>query len=116
MAPRLGFAYGVGRVTVIRGGAGMFYNRVPLNNLATQRRLDGKRQFEIIVDNPSYPDPFQSGRLRERRPSVRVIDPDLRNGHLSEAMVSVERTFSGNLWMAAMFDFGRESGRLRLRT
>jgi hypothetical protein len=115
IAPRLGFAYGVGRATVIRGGAGMFYSRVALNHLATQRRLDGTRQLEIIIDGPSYPDPFLSGRLRERRPSVRVIDPDLHNGHLSTAMISVERTFSGNLWVAAMFDYGRESGRLRLR-
>lgn len=115
IAPRLGFAYGVGRATVIRGGAGMFYSRVALNHLARQRRLDGTRQFEIIIDGPSYPDPFRSGRLRERRPSVRVIDPNLRNGHLSMGMISVERTFSGNLWVAAMYDYGREAGRLRLR-
>jgi hypothetical protein len=115
IAPRLGFAYGVGRATVVRGGAGMFYNRVALNHLATQRRLDGARQFEIVVDDPSYPDPFQSGRVRERRPSVRVLDPNLRNGHLSIGMISVERTFSGNWWVAAMYDYGRESGRLRLR-
>ena len=115
IAPRVGFAYGVGRATVIRGGAGMFYSRVALNHLATQRRLDGTRQLEIVIDGPSYPDPFQAGRLRERRPSVRVVDPNLRNGHLSTGMISVERTFSGNLWVAAMYDYGRETGRLRLR-
>lgn len=93
----------------------MFYSRVALNYLANQRRLDGARQLEIIVDGPSYPDPFQAGRLRERRPSIRVIDPGLHNGHLSTAMISVERTFTGNLWVAAMFDYGMESGRLRLR-
>lgn len=115
IAPRVGFAYGVGRATVIRGGAGVFYNRVALNYLANQRRLDGARQFELIVDGPSYPDPFQSGRVRERRPSIRVIDPRLGNARYSTAMISVERTFSGNLWIAAMFDYGKESGRLRLR-
>ena len=115
IAPRLGFAYAVGRATVIRGGAGMFYSRVALRHLATQRRLDGTRQLEIIIDGPSYPDPFQSGRLREQRPSVRVIDPNLRNQHLRTAMISVERTFSGNLWVAAMYDYGRETGRMRLR-
>lgn len=115
IAPRLGFAYGVGRTTVVRGGAGMFYSRVALNHLVTQRRLDGTRQLEIIIDGPSYPDPFQAGRVRERRPSIRVIDPNLRNAHLSTGMISVERTFSGNLWAAVMYDYGRESGRLRLR-
>jgi hypothetical protein len=115
IAPRAGFVYGVGRATVIRGGVGMFYSRVALNHFATQRRLDGTRQLEIIVDGASYPDPFQSGRVRERRPSVRLVDPRLRNSHLSTGMISVERTFSGNLWMAAIYDYGRESGRLRLR-
>lgn len=115
IGPRLGFAYGVGRATVIRGGAGVFYNRVALTYLARQRRLDGTRQFEIIVEDPSYPDPFRSGRLRERRPSVRVIDPNLRNGHMSIGMISVERTFPGNLSVAAMYDYRQEKGRLRLR-
>lgn len=115
IAPRVGFAYSIGRATVIRGGAGMFYSRVALNYLATQRRLDGTRQLEIIIDDPSYPDPLQSGRLRERRPSVRVVDPNLRNRHLTTGMISIERTFSGNLWVAAMYDYGRETGRLRLR-
>jgi hypothetical protein len=115
LAPRVGFAYGVGRATVIRGGAGVFYNRVALNYLATQRRLDGTRQLEVIVESPSYPDPFQSGRVRERRPSIRIVDPGLHHARLATAMISVERTFSGNLWVAAMYDYGRESGRLRLR-
>ena len=90
----------------------MFYSRVALRHLATQRRLDGTRQLEIIIDGPSYPDPFQSGRLREQRPSVRVTDPNLRNQHLRTAMISVERTFSGNLWMAAMYDYGRGNGQV----
>lgn len=115
VAPRAGFAYSLGHATVIRGGAGMFYGRVALTYLATQRRLDGTRQLEIVIDGPSYPDPFQSGRVRERRPSVRVVDPRLRNAHLSTGMISVERTLSGNLWVAAMYDYGRETGRLRLR-
>jgi hypothetical protein len=100
---------------VIRGGAGVFYNRVALTYLERQRRLDGARQFEIIIDDPSFPDPFRSGRLRERRPSVRVIDADLRNARMTVGMISLERTFPANLSVAVLYDYRREQGRLRLR-
>jgi hypothetical protein len=115
LGPRVGFAYSPGRATVIRGGAGVFYTRVALTHLTRQRRLDGSRQFEIIIDDPSYPDPFLSGRLRERRPSVRVVDPLLRNARLASEMISVERTFPANLWVAVLYDYRREHARLRLR-
>ena len=35
-----------------------------MNVVETYRRLDGTQQYEIVIDNPSYPDPFQSGPVR----------------------------------------------------
>ena len=61
--PRVGIAYGIGRGTVIRAGADIFHQRLPLDLLADQRRLS-YLQHEIIVDNPSYPDALQSGTAR----------------------------------------------------
>ena len=49
-APRLGFAYALGRATVIRGGGGIFYLGMPITVVEDQRRLDGTRQFEIVID------------------------------------------------------------------
>ena len=60
--PRLGFAYAVGRATVIRGGTAIFHQRIPLDTIENQRRFDGTRQYEIIIDNPRFPDPFQAER------------------------------------------------------
>ena len=37
----------------------------------------GVLQFELVIDNPSYPDPFSSGTIRQTLPSVRVTDPAL---------------------------------------
>jgi hypothetical protein len=113
--PRVGFAYAPGGATVIRGGGGIFHRRLEIWLIENQRRLDGTRQFEIVIDDPSYPDPFAAGTRRETFPSVRITDPDLALPYSSIAMLSLERTFFSNLLVTATYDFQREYHRLRLR-
>lgn len=113
--PRVGFAYAVGRATVIRGGAGLFHNRLTFDTVENQRRLDGTRQYEIVIDNPSYPDPFQGGTIRETLRSVRVTDPDLTTPYNTIAMVSFERTFLTNLFVSVQVDVNRSVHRYRNR-
>jgi hypothetical protein len=114
-APRLGFAYALGRATVIRGGVGMFYLRLDMDAVEDQRRLDGTRQFEIVIDNPSYPDPFQAGTVRNTLPSIRVMDPNVEAPYANVAMLSFERTFLTNLLVSATYDYQHEYHRLRSR-
>src|SRR5689334_14344762 len=94
--PRVALAYASGRNAVIRGGGGLFYLGMDMTVFENQRRLDG-RQYEIVIDNPSYPDPFQAGTLRNIPPSLRVFDPRLVSPYVSVAMISLERTFLTNL-------------------
>ena len=110
--PRVSIAYGIGRGTVIRAGAGIFHQRLPLDLLADHRRLSDL-QHEIIVDNPSYPDALQFGAARN--PSVRVTDPHLVTPYVSVVMVSYERTFLDTLFMSAVYDRVHEVHRPRLR-
>jgi hypothetical protein len=114
-APRVGFAYGLGRATVIRGGGGVFYHRFEVTTLGNTLRLDGRRQYEIIIDNPSYPNPFQGGTIRNTLPSVRAIDPRMRAPYVNVAMAAFERTFLTNLFVSATWDYQREYHRLRPR-
>jgi hypothetical protein len=114
--PRFGFAYAPGGATVIRGGGGIFHRRLEVWMTENQRRLDGTRQFEIVIDTPSYPDPFAGGTVRATSfPSVRVMDPDLTLPYFAVGMISLERTFFSNLLFTATYDFQREYHRLRLR-
>jgi outer membrane receptor protein involved in Fe transport len=113
--PRLGFAYAIGQATVLRFGGGIFYNRLTMDILAAHRRLDGTRQVEIVVDTPSYPDPFLTGTIRNTRPSVRVTDPTLMAPYLSVGMISFERTFLTNLFMSVTYDYSHEVHRFRSR-
>ena len=96
-SPRFGFAYqpAFSKDMVIRGGYGLFFGRIPLSLYETQIRNDGKRQYEIFIDNPTYPDPFLGGTTRP--PSIRVIDPKLQNPYINTVMISYERTFLNNL-------------------
>ena len=115
LAPRLGFAYALGRATVIRGGGGIFYVGMPIEVVEDQRRLDGTRQFEIVIDNPSFPDPFQEGNIRDTLPSIRVMDPNIESPYINVAMIQFERTFLTNIFISATYGYEREYHRLRLR-
>jgi hypothetical protein len=115
LIPRLGFAYGIGPATVIRGGIGKYYTRLGINDVETQRRFDGLHQYEIVIDDPSYPDPFLAGSLRETFPSVRVWDPDLQLPNSFVSMISLERTFWRTFLLTTSYSYEREQNRFRLR-
>jgi TonB dependent receptor-like, beta-barrel len=115
-APRLGFAYAAGRSIVLRGGTGVFYQRIGDNIVETQLRLDGTRQYEIVVNNPSWPDPFQSGTADIVPPSsTRVTDPDLAAPYSIVSQLSIEKTFSHNLFVSLGYEHTRGVHELRTR-
>jgi len=116
LAPRFGIAWAIDQASVIRAGAGIFHQRIPLNLIEAQERLDGSRQSEIFISNPSYPDPFVSGgAVTEFRPSTRFLDPDLAAPYNFVVMGSFERTLSNNVFVRAQYDLNREVHRLRFR-
>jgi hypothetical protein len=114
--PRVGIAYSPGRALVIRGGAGIFHSRLTTSMVRNQLRFDGTRQFEMVIDNPTYPDPFAGGAsVRVIHPSIRLTDPDLEAPYFGVGMISLERTFLSNLLFTATYDVQREYHKLRTR-
>ena len=78
------------------------------------RRLDGTRQQQIIVRNPSFPEPFQAGTTEVVPPlSIRVRSPDLEAQAEVRNLVSLERRLPGNAQATVSYEFNRSTNRLR---
>ncbi len=112
--PRLAAAFAIGGSTVIRAGTGLFHHRVQdgvRNNLL---RLDGNHQYEILVDNPGWPDPFASGTLNALS-TVRVKDREMVAPYNVASSISLERTLPSNLFITISGDYNRGYRLLRSR-
>ena len=104
--PRIGFAYAIGNTTVIRGGTGILTGWRVDNLIETYSRLDGERRYEIIVDNPGWPDdPIASGSVRPL--SYRVIEPNLKAPYYWVSQLAVERSLPNNLFVTVSYEVHR---------
>jgi hypothetical protein len=94
IAPRFGLSWSPNARTVVRGGAGIFYELLPERLLRDSLLYDGTRTTELVVANPSYTDPLGSGQAHTTLPSVVRLAPDIDTPYLTHASVSLER----NVW------------------
>jgi len=121
-APRLGFAWspgagGSGRPnTVIRGGVGIFYDRVSESLALQQLRFDGTRQQEFIISDPNFfPNIPPLDQLEEGRTSqvLRRMDPGLQTPYSVQGGVSVERQLPAGFTLSVDFSGERTLHALR---
>jgi len=80
-APRVSFAFAPGRSRkiVFRGGAGIFYETTGPAAIADMLRFNGQTLRQIVLSNPSYPNPFTVGGVAQTLPnSIVRFAPDLR--------------------------------------
>jgi len=92
-APRLGLAWALGGTqrTVIRGGAGIFYDRMGWGPPQDVAQLDGRRLARIVLTDPGYPDPFSGGAAASVLPSSVVrFARDLSSPYLLQYSLGVE--------------------------
>lgn len=106
--PRVAFAYSPGASTVVRGGVGIFHQNFSLITLEDVARRDGTRQREIVVSDPTYPDPFLLGAGTVKPPaSIRQFAPDLAIPYELRGSLSIERTLRWNIAVDGSYEFNR---------
>ena len=120
-APRIGFAWAPGKQpsrTVVRGGVGVFYDRIGENLTLTANRLNGANQKQYIVTNPTfYPN----------IPSIATLDAfqvpvskyqlanDIQAPYTIQSVISLERQLPHNVRLSVSYINARTLHMLRAR-
>lgn len=105
-APRFSFAYSPDKnqKTVIRGGAGVFYDRTGVRPVQDVLLFNGSRLRLYVLPNPGFPDPLSSGATLQAQPvSVTRLDPEIRTPYTVQYSATVERQLSKATTLAVAY-------------
>lgn len=105
-APRLSFAYSPDKnqKTVIRGGAGVFYDRTGVRPVQDVLLFNGSRLRLYVRPNPGFPNPLSSGAPLQAQPvSITRLDPDIRTPYTVQYSATVERQLSKATTLAVAY-------------
>ena len=110
MAPRIGFAWAPGSArngrqkTVIRGGFGIFYDRMAQNTFLNAELLNGTNQLNYIVTNPNFfPAIPALTALTPSQNTINRLDPNLRAAYMMQSAIGIERQLPHNTTASLTF-------------
>jgi outer membrane receptor protein involved in Fe transport len=122
VSPRVGFVWAptASETLLIRGGAGIFFDRVPLRAVANALLSAGNTTDPSQLHQPQVSGilPTQAGApvfpniLPDRLPSTALVsfttmDKDLQNAHSKQANIEVERTLGGSRTISVGYQYFR---------
>lgn len=105
-APRVSIAYAPDkeRKTVIRAGAGLFYDRAGARPISELKRFDGKVIRSITILNPSYSNPVPPGQDISLLPTDLVTEsPNVSIPLLMHYSVGVDRQLASGVTAAITY-------------
>jgi hypothetical protein len=123
LAPRFGFAWGVrgagGRTsTVVRGGFGIFFDRVGEELVLQARRLNGVNQLQYLVPFPDFfPDvpSIETLQANQLPSAIRQLDVNVQAPYVAQSALSLEQQFPKNISVSMTFAHSRGLNALRSR-
>ena len=95
--PRMGFAYQLTKTMALRGGLGVFHQRLDIGIVEGLMRLDGARQQQIVIAHPSFPDPFLNFDVSSIPISRRTRALELVLPYTTDASISLEKSLPKGL-------------------
>jgi hypothetical protein len=100
LAPRFGFAFSPDIKTVIRGGFGFYYDRIPMRATSNALQRDGSKYIVAVLSQTSPNAPVFPGVLASQpailttKPSITRIDPQIKNSYSEQANLQIERALA----------------------
>jgi hypothetical protein len=93
--------------TTIRGSAGLFYDWMPASTYEQVLRVDGERQQEVNIIDPSYPDPGTAGDIP---PTNRyLLDPAYHMARTARLSAGVDQGLWKVVRVSATYSYQRGS-------
>lgn len=110
LSPRFGFAWTPAKRLVIRGGAGMFFDRYLLSTVNHIEEFDGRRAEQQIAEGAQAAALYRGGiwygaPLAGIAPSIWQAQTSLRNPYAETASLGVEREFPAQWTLSAEYRF-----------
>src|SRR6266513_5564123 len=115
LAPRLALAFTPGKRTVVRVGAGIFYDNLPRSAKQNALLMDGVRVRQIDISNPSYPDPLLGGQVTSPPPSIARVASGALSPYLIQTSAGVEQEIWKQTWLSVEYSFLHGVHLFRLR-
>lgn len=116
-APRIGVAWSPfkdGKMT-FRGGAGIFYDWLSAENIGAIKGFDGQQQRDVVILNPSFPDPFGESAQTTLAPGRFQFSQELANPSIRQASLSVENRLTRTLSLTTSYLYQRGTQQFRAR-
>ncbi len=116
VAPRVSLAWTTKARTVLRFGLGAFYEWHATSLIEEAQRLEGSSSYELVIQNPGYPDPITGGSAVAPLPPTRLITADdLGVARVWRGSVTFEKRFGRavNLRSTAYRQLGGDEPRSR---
>ncbi|HWI17963.1 MAG TPA: carboxypeptidase regulatory-like domain-containing protein [Vicinamibacterales bacterium] len=110
-APRAAFTWNATKTTTVRGGYGIFYDWFDSSLYEQTIRVDGTRQVDVVVQNPSFPVTDVSGT---RLPASVIRSASLDQPIIQQASIGLEKPLTG--WADFRTDYMWTRGSNALRS
>ena len=113
--PRMGVTWAPlksGRTT-LRGSFGLFYNWLSAATYEQTLRVDGFRQRDLFIVNPSYPEPGPGGTVSTA--NRYLLGPDVQMGRVLRVSAGIDQTLSPKVRVNASFQSVRFADQMRGR-